>query len=72
MAQIDQLIAYILNKDWLSLTEIANALNIDYVSLIKIVHLLEEFRFVEVNDQRIRVRPDVKRLLESVRNTKEI
>jgi predicted transcriptional regulator len=66
MSEIDRVLAFILDKDWLYLTEISIAIEIDMDKLQKIVKMLAEFGFVQQKKRQVRICGDVRELLRSV------
>ena len=66
MSKIDEVLALLLDGAWHDLFEITHTLQIDHQKLEKIVKLLTEFNFTQINELKVRITLDTKKFLESI------
>ena len=66
MLKIDEVLVYLLDGTWHDLSEIADALQLNDQKLGRIVKLLKEFSFIQINELKVRIASDAKKFLESV------
>jgi len=71
MSKIDEVLSFLLDGEWHTLIEIAQALQMDCQKLEKIVTFLADFDLILINIPNVRITFDTKKFLESLRECSE-